>query len=264
MATEDDDFDAMMADDEPEMVGTPDTGKADAKGEKHETASAEPDQADMKEPETDDSAQSGEDDAPPASDGRQGHIPIATLLDEREKRQKAEQRAEEIERKLRDFETQKQSEANEKPAPDPIDDPQAYNQHIERIATMQRFATLEAVARDSHGDDKVEAAQNDFKAQADKNPSLWQEFYQARSPYGYLLKWHERQSVLSEIGEDPAAYRERIRQEVLAEAQAQAEQPAGQPASRPANPPPSLARGGQGGATPETMGEDEAFSAAFR
>jgi hypothetical protein len=51
-------------------------------------------------------------------------------------------------------------------------------------------------------------------------------------PYGEIVEWHRKQRALSEIGPDPEAYKQRLRQEIEAELRGSAATP--QPAPSPA------------------------------
>lgn len=47
----------------------------------------------------------------------------------------------------------------------------------------------------------------------------YQAIMQSRHPYGTLVEWHKKREAAQEIGDDPAAYRERLKAELLAEMQ---------------------------------------------
>ena len=170
--------------------------------------------------------------------------PLSALLDERDKRQAAQRQAEELQRKLAQFEAQQAAPQ----APDFYEDPEG---RINQALWNERLNTSELVARNTHGDAKVDEAREAFLAAAQKNPALQMELRGSRHPYDFVVSWHKRTRALSEIGDDPDAYRaklqEEIRQQVLAEfAQAQPQ--------KPAAPPPSLASAASaGGAQTETQ-----------
>jgi hypothetical protein len=50
-------------------------------------------------------------------------------------------------------------------------------------------------------------------------PVAYRQIMSSPHPYGALVDWHRKQQVLSEIGSDPAAYKEKLKAEVLAELQ---------------------------------------------
>src|SRR5262245_51252603 len=71
-----------------------------------------------------------------------GHVPLAAMLDEREKRQRIE----------RDFEAfKKQHQQPPKPPPSPYDDPDAYARHVDG-----RLAQLEQNMRLNHSEERTE------------------------------------------------------------------------------------------------------------
>lgn len=168
--------------------------------------------------------------------------------DEKEKRKayeaearEAKRRADELERRFQEMERQRQMQSQ--PAPDPIDDPKGYTGYLEQQfqtrLLSERLNMSEMMARQSAGDEAVDAALTAIQSAAD--PSLRDRILQARNPYGELLNWHKRQQAMAEIGDDPAAWREReierLKQELLAEMNDQPESQA-QPqpsAPRPVN-----------------------------
>lgn len=177
--------------------------------------------------------------APPAvSEPREdGRIPIAAMLDEREKRQAAQREAEDLRRKLAAYEAQKAQ-----PAPDFYDDPEARLQaeraQVHNALWNERLNTSELVARQAHGEETVNAAREAFMSEAQQNPALAVELRRQQHPYDFVVNWHRRQRVLAEVGTDPAAYRAKIETEVRE--RVLAELAAAQP-QKPAAPPPSLA-----------------------
>lgn len=180
--------------------------------------------------------------APPAEPREERHAPLTALLDEREKRQAAQRELDDLRRKLQDIEAAKQ------PKPDFFENPeQALAQeraHFQQMLWNERLNMSEAVARQAHGDGTVDAAVEAFQSAARDNPTMAMELQRQANPYGFVLKWHQRQQLLSEIGEDPAAYRARIEAEIMERLQQQA--PASPP--KPAAPPRSLASAPSAGA----------------
>jgi hypothetical protein len=67
-------------------------------------------------------------------------------------------------------------------------------------------------ARSQHGDKFVEAFQ---ALQRTQSPALVREIVGSNNPDRALMSWHDRQALMSEIGNDPAAYRQRVREELL-------------------------------------------------
>ena len=196
-----------------------------------------------------------------------GYIPIAAVLDEREKRQKFERELEEYKRKF--------EEATRKPPQplDPLADPEAFerqlNERIERVRwDAITNASLVAAVR-HHGQEKVKAAEEWLQQELQQNPALWQSIQRQPDPYDFVVSQHQRTLRLQKIGdEDPEAWAQK-----WAEAngyqkvtpQPQAAGGAG-PSSQPTLPRPSLASApSAGGRTPSTpTGPGAAFDAVFK
>lgn len=174
--------------------------------------------------------------APPAAqEDRNQSIPITALLDEREKRKRYEQEAQDLRRKLQEF------EARSKPQPDFYDDPQgALQRQQEQFQTLlakDRVQRSHFMAVQEHGPEFVQEV-IDFYNDPRHMPKS-HEFLAHPFPMQEAIKYFRQQKALAEIGDDPAAYRERLRQELMAEMQASAPQPV-QP-TKPPTPPRSMA-----------------------
>jgi hypothetical protein len=185
------------------------------------------------------------DQQPKAEDGPL--VPRKALEDERRKRQ-------DIERRLADLTRQpaQQTKQVEQPAvpnepPDMFADPNGYTQWVmaQAMAAAERqteFKLLnrelnrsETRARKAHGDEAVDAA-----LEAVRQAGLQTKFLSEDDCYAAMIAWHQEYQV----ARDPAAHRERIRQELMAEmGMTQAgKQPAAAPAAKPRAPlPKSLA-----------------------
>lgn len=196
--------------------------------------------------------------APPAASEEHKSIPVTALLDERDKRKEAQRRAEELERRLAQLEQAQQ------PKPDFLDDPEAALRHQQESVRFQiwneRLNMSEMLARQAYGDDLVAQAQEAFGAAARDNPALQMELQRQRNPYDFVVKWHKRNSFISEVGDDPEtwknAQREALKAEILAELQAQ------QPVQQQPRIPGSLASAPAAGKSdPQSRGS--AFDAAF-
>lgn len=203
--------------------------------------------------------------APPAaveSDAK--HIPITALLDERERRQQAERELQELKRWR-----QEQEAKARQPAPQPPDfytDPDqrlAFERsQFERSLFNERLNMSEMLARQAHGDTVVETARDAFMQEATRNPALAMELQRQANPYGFVVQWHRRQQAMAEIGDDPMAYRERLKAELLAELQGQ--QGAAQPSARnPVKPPASLSAAPSASRGEAQFSRGSAFDAAF-
>lgn len=219
-------------------------------------------------------------DAPPASDpqkAEQHTAPIAAVTAEREKRQAAERQAAEFQRRIAELEARSAQPARPEPErpqaqhwsqiplPDPVQEPERFQQVMQFKDMMRerdsRAAASEFYARREFGDDAVNAA----IAAAEQAGMVAQFATGQFDSWQRLVRWHKQQQVLGEVGEDPAAYRERIlsearesieaeiRAKVLAEMNVQ---------TAPSAPPPSLAAAPSTGAPRQSPGSafDNAFS----
>ena len=197
-----------------------------------------------------------------------GYIPMAAVLDEREKRQKYERELEEMRRKY--------EEATRKPPVplDPIADPEAFERSLnERIAQVRWdaiTATSLATAMRTHGQEKVKAAEEWLQAELQSNPALWQTIQRQPDAYDFVVSQHQRTLRLQKIGdEDPETWAQKWA-EANGYVKAGTQQPQGAgvagPSPNPTLPRPSLASapsaGGRAPAIPTHPGA--AFDAVFK
>jgi hypothetical protein len=84
------------------------------------------------------------------------------------------------------------------------------------------FSKMQAI--DKHGQQTVDAAFNELAQLRTKgDPSFaadYQRIMSSPHPYGTLVEWHRKRQVAAEIGDDPTAYKEKLKAELLAELQA--------------------------------------------
>lgn len=146
-------------------------------------------------------------------------VPLAALQAARDEAKTLKARLAEFDDFKRKFEQSQQTQ-QQQPHPDLYQDPDAYRQALE-----QSFAAREAnliaemserFARTQNGDEAVDEALSAAQA-----AGVVDQFRGQRDPWGELVKWHKSQRALSEIGDDPAAYRARLEQELRAKIQAE-------------------------------------------
>lgn len=183
-------------------------------------------------------------DPEPKGDGK---VPHQALHASRERERQARDEAQALRDQVQRLEGMMQAMAArgtepQKPTeqPKPVDfweDPQAFIQSALTPFQQQIAAQQEAVSRTSavaeHGAetvDKAFAAMRDAMASEPRAQADYQRIMQSPHPYGELVAWDRNRRALTEIG-DPAAYRERMRQELMAELQASQTQT--QPAAQP-------------------------------
>lgn len=122
---------------------------------------------------------------------------------------------------LRAYKTAQPRTAEPAPAPDAYDDLNGALKHqqesTQKALQNARLDMSEDMARTSHGDAIVDAAFAAFQEKLD--PTLHASIMASRSPWNEVVKWHKRQTVMSEIGDDPSAWKEQQRAAIRAELQ---------------------------------------------
>lgn len=151
--------------------------------------------------------------------------------------------------------------------PDPLLDPEGYKAVQDKVLDDRlwdvRVQTSEIAARRFYGEDVVKAA---FEAlQAQNDPLLGMRIRRSPDPWEEIVKWHKREQLLAEVGEDPKAYRERIIAEHLAaQPPAGGDPPAATTPAAPKAPPASLSRAPAGQKPGEVpVGPGNAFEQVF-
>jgi hypothetical protein len=170
-------------------------------------------------------------DATPAP---QHMVPLRELLDTRERAQRAEQERQELARQLehlRRQETQAREAEARRPvqAPDMFMDPDGYSSFVQqqiaaRVAEVTQNLDLRETQRAfrraeaQHGAEWPKAWQA-FNAAASNSPPLQQAFLQVdpADRGEEIVKWWQQQEVAREVGGDPKAYQEKLKQQLLAD-----------------------------------------------
>ena len=179
----------------------------------------------------------GETDAPPVSDSKALDGRLTAMLDEREKRQTAERRAEQAERQLQ---AMREQQAKAQKAPDFFEDPDKRLAHERQIWDQNAYNNKLSQSRffaerdPDYGKEAVDAAMAYF----DQHPAESHRLGLAEHPSPF----HAAVDAHRKLTFDPDTWREqereKIRQEVLAEAVAT---PPATVSSPPKAPPSSLA-----------------------
>lgn len=139
-----------------------------------------------------------------AADADEGKQPLTKaefkgMLEEREKRQKAEKEATELRARIQQFEQQRQSQT-----PSDVDPEVA--QKIQGARTDAIFTTSEMWATKEHGADTVKTAMDWALQRAQQNPAFAAEYLRQPHPIDWAVKQQKRDRILSEIGDDPDAF----------------------------------------------------------
>ncbi|MNU70339.1 hypothetical protein D3C71_597430 [compost metagenome] len=160
----------------------------------------------------------------PPSPGNDKNVPLAALEAVRKEKTDWKEKAIRFEEEVKHLKAQQQAPQQQQPD-------QQRDMSPQEFAINERFNTSELLARKDHADmDEKMAA---WEAAAAKNPAMRAELMQQRHPWEFVYQQGTRLLAMQEIGDDPAAYRDRLRQELLAELSAQQPQTA-QPAAAPA------------------------------
>lgn len=162
------------------------------------------------------------------------HVPRKALEDERRKRQELERQIEQLTKQAPQSQQpqaqpqyQQPADGGFPPRPDPYEDPHGAIEWDRAVNNYQIFATR--VAMSEHlmrstkpdFDEKIEI----FRQAASQSPSLIQELKAHAMPMQYAYELGRRIAGLREIGDDPFAYKERLRKEWEAEVQQSQGQP---------------------------------------
>lgn len=134
------------------------------------------------------------------------HVPLAALEAERKGRQDWKEKAIRYEEELKALRERNQQ---------PNQMPQQDQQPVDPIFNA-RLDFSEALVRSKHDD--AEEVVNYFIDKARANPALVAQCFQSRFPWEFAYEQGQRMKAMEEMG-DPAAYREKVRAELLAELQ---------------------------------------------
>lgn len=130
--------------------------------------------------------------------------------------------------------------------PSVFEDEEGYTRHItqnvdemvfDRVLALSEYSAKERFqdfnqVMGTEGDGP-EAVHTKWVGLVQRNPALFDQFKRHPNPVVFAYQTLKKQALLDEIGEDPAAYRERIRKEMEAEFATKAATPQAQQAARP-------------------------------
>lgn len=146
-------------------------------------------------------------------------VPLVELLNTRDRAQKAEARAQEVERQLQQLQRANQPKPEPVSKPDPLLDPEGYMAFVEqtmseRLLSQQRDFDLR-MAQSRHGKLFDEAYAEAQQALSQGDAALRAMMLSAASPGEALISWHQQRKVTREVGNDPLAYKQRVLDEAL-------------------------------------------------
>jgi len=203
------------------------------------------------------------------------HVPLVALLDTREKLKELQTERDQLRSQLEEL--QRQNQPPQKPQlPDQFTDPEGFAQAVlaqaEQAALSRIIGNSLDAAEERYGDTFRQAF-----AAVEKNPDVVRQVLASRDPGEAIVKWYQRQQIVTAIPEDITDLDEWVKQRYAAMT-AQAAQPTSgvpgaqgaapvaphiqQPAA-PAAPPPSLASAPGSANAFQDQVPDSAFAYAF-
>lgn len=138
-------------------------------------------------------------------------VPLKALEEERKGRQDWKEKAIRAEAALEALRTQQ-------PQPQAAQAQQPVEMDLQTVLLNERFNNSEMLLRAKHDD--VDEMVKVFQSAVAKNPALGVEMGRQVNPYGWMYDQAKRIQAMEEIGSDPAAYRQKLRDELMAELQA--------------------------------------------
>lgn len=223
-------------------------------------------------PETD-PVEEAEEAPKPTQESRENFVPLAALLEEREKAKQNKAEADRLQAQIAEFEARK-AQAN---VPDPYDDPAGYNDYLaaqveDRVAQAlaareqqqaeRQFLEARAKAVQDHGEEFVSRLGDwvdDYAANVD--PTVGDKAMASGDPVSFLIDLQKRHNSFQAYSENPEEF---IRKQAL-EMGLVPTAPAAVETTQPApKGPPSLSSASSRDATNASLSLDEAFEAIFR
>lgn len=160
----------------------------------------------------------------PKPEHRDG-IPSWRLKEEADARRSAEERASRLDRELADMrhaiQQAQRQQAPAQPPPDFWEDQAGYVRHEAtalvdpvraEMANLREFYSRKDAIR-QYGEEKVRAAYDaigeGLRANNPEAVMIYQRAMQSLDPFGDIMQWHQRQTIYSQVGSDPAAWFEK-------------------------------------------------------
>ena len=207
-----------------------------------------------------------------AGEAKKSHSVYQDLKAERSKRQAAQSELEQMRSQMQTLngqmqqyqhylQTQHQQTQPQTPQPDIFEDPDGFVQQVQsqvnQAAQGSQLSVSRLMAVKEHGQDIVEAAIN-----AAGNANLDQHFAEQLDPIGEAVAWHKNQQFAQEIGNDPQAYQENLKAQLMQQAREDVLAEMKQGANggvKAADIPPSLASKPAASNAPNVVESDEDF-----
>ena len=179
--------------------------------------------------------QGGEQGAAPPAAGASGRmVPVealeATRNDWKAKATEAQTEARLLRERLERYERSQQPQGQPGGQQQQVDPVQAQYQRLENVV----LNASERAARRDHGTETVDKAWARVQQEFGANPSLYDQIVRSPDPWDQVVQHGKRLMAMDEIGNDPAAYRKKLEEEIRASVLASAggQQQTNQPAPR--------------------------------
>ncbi len=164
-------------------------------------------------------------DAQPEAEATPRHVPLKELQTERQKRQEQERLRAEAEGRAAAYERQLQLLTQQhQPAPPQQQEPDWYAEPDKAALTLQQQVQRQLVetkvsmsrefARSQFKD--YDEHEQLFTQAANANPHLWQQLYAHPMPAQFAYQQAKRLKAMQDIGDDPDAYRNKLKEEATA------------------------------------------------
>lgn len=190
-----------------------------------------------------------------------GFVPIAAMLDARDKAKAAEA---ELQR-LRAAQQQQQQRPLQ--MPDPYEDPEGYaaaqQAQVEHALYQTNLRWSERIATIQHGEETVKAAKDWAYAKCDEDPYFNARVAASPDPVGLAVAEYKREEIASKVTPDEfAQFQAWKAAQAQVQQQTQPAAPAAQPSQTSAIPPPSLASAPSAGSilTEPIQSDEEIFN----
>lgn len=171
---------------------------------------------------------------PPVATHENKAVPLEALEAERQQRRDWKAKALRLEGELAAYQRTQQQAQQPHAEPQPVDPLAA----VQNQVLNERFNMSEMIARRDYQDLDEKLAIFEKAAQA--NPALAAQLRTHPHPWDWMYKEAQKLQLMSEIGDNPASYREKLKAELLAElGQTQAQAPASAPAAAAPAPAPA-------------------------
>jgi hypothetical protein len=162
-----------------------------------------------------------------------GMVPIAALLDERDRRKAAEARI-------------PLAEPQSVSVPDPYDQPEEFakfqDQKLGQALIAQKFEISDVMARQTHGAEVVDAAATWAEEKARNDPTFANAYMKQPHPLDWIVQQHKRDGLVSQLPTDISSIDEWIEREIAKRGLTAPTAPIGvQPVLKSAEPPRSIA-----------------------